>query len=75
MMYWGNGAIGGWGIFGMVLMVVFWVAIIALVIWGIKRFTQEKTTTSKGALDIAKERYAKGEISKEEFEQIKRDLS
>jgi putative membrane protein len=76
MMYWGNGAIGGWGIFGMVLMVVFWIAVIVLVVWGIKRFTQETTaTTSKGALDIAKERYAKGEISKEEFEQIKRDLS
>jgi putative membrane protein len=76
MMYWGNGAIGGWGIFGMVMMVVFWIAIIALVVWGIKRFTQETTTsTSKGALDIAKERYARGEISKEEYEQIKLDLS
>ena len=60
----------------MVMMVATWVAIIVLVVWGIKRFTQEKiTTASKGALDIAKERYAKGEISKEEFEQIKRDLS
>jgi uncharacterized membrane protein len=26
-------------------------------------------------MEIAKERYARGEISKEEFEQIKRDLS
>jgi len=50
----------------MVLMVIFWIAIIALVVWGIKRFTQTTTTViSKGApLDIAKERYAKGEISK-----------
>jgi putative membrane protein len=75
MMYWGNGAIGGWGIFGVVMMVATWVAIIVLVVWGIQQFTKEKTTASKGALDIAKERYAKGEISKEEFEQIKRDLS
>jgi putative membrane protein len=76
MWCWSQGTIGGWGIFGIVMMVVFWIAIIALVVWGIKRFTQETTTsTSNGALDIAKERYAKGEISKEEFEQIKRDLS
>jgi len=77
MWCWGQGAIGGWGIFGTVMMVVFWIAIIVLVVWGIKRFTQETTTlTSKGgALEIAKQRYAKGEISKQEYEQLKRDLS
>jgi len=46
------------GIFGMVMIVVFWVAIIVLAVWGIKRFTQEiASTTSKGVLDITKERY------------------
>jgi uncharacterized membrane protein len=32
------------------------------------------TPTGSNALDIARDRYARGEISKEEFEQIKRDI-
>jgi putative membrane protein len=60
-------------------MLVFWGAIITLVVWGIKKLTEKDTrssTTEKSdSLGIAKERYARGEISREQFEQIKKDLS
>ncbi|MBT3363300.1 MAG: SHOCT domain-containing protein [Chloroflexi bacterium] len=69
---------GGWNIFGGIMMFVFWGAIIALVVWGINRLSQNnstsKTESRHNPIDIAKERYAKGEISKVEFEQIKSDL-
>jgi putative membrane protein len=66
--------------FGGPWMVVFWVAIIALIVWvGItlaRRGTSASGTEQKrDPLDSAKVRYAKGEICKEEFEQIKKDLS
>ena len=67
------------GGFGWILMVLFWV----LVIWGIVYLirggvgndrTQNSGRNEKSAIDILKERYAKGEISKEEFEAKKKDL-
>ncbi len=62
--------------FGGVGMVLFWGGLIALTVWGIAKLTKRSDSASKrDPLDIAKERYARGEISKEEFEQIKRDLS
>ncbi len=78
MWYWSEGM--GWMMVGGgVLMVLFWGAIIALVVWGIKRLTErggsETGTSRKSPLDIAKERYASGEITKEEFDQIKKVLS
>ena len=79
MWYWHEG-MGWWMVFGGIWMVVFWVAIIALIVWGVRKLTERGdsgrgTTEKPDPLEIAKERYARGEISKEEFEQIKKDLS
>ena len=72
-MMWDYGA--GWGFWG-IFMVLFWGGLIALIIWGVMRLSKKDNgnETKSNALDIARERYAKGEISKEEFEQIKQDL-
>ncbi len=67
---------GWWMMFGGLWMVIFWGAIIALIVWGIKKLTERGgSTPGRNPLDVAKERYAKGEISREDFEQIKKDLS
>jgi putative membrane protein len=76
-MMWWPGYTGPWGIGMIILMVVVVAAIIALIVWAVLRFTGNHKTYVSGrqdALDIAKERYARGEITKEQFEQIKKDL-
>ena len=68
----------GWMFFGGFWMIVFWGAIIALIVWVVIRLSRRDDTTSSSkvsALDTAKERYAKGEITKVEFDQIKKDIS
>jgi len=55
------------------LFIIFWAAVIALIIWAIRRFSG-RNGTAQNPMDIARARYAKGEISKEQFEQIKKDL-
>jgi putative membrane protein len=69
-------SMGWWMVFGWVWFIIFWGAIVGLVVWGVKRLTERGGSEGKRSpLDIAKERYARGEISREEFEQIKKDLS
>ena len=76
---WHDEMMGGWGI-GFGWMIIIWVIVMGLIVWGIialvTHSSSEKVTSDhRKALDIAKERDAKGEISKEEFERIKKDLS
>ena len=73
---WGVGDVGwGWMVLGWVWMVVFWGAIIGLVVWGISRISRGRTAPDSTPMDIAKARYARSDITKEEFEALKRDLA
>ncbi len=71
-----SAGMGWWMGFGVILMILFWGAVIALIVWVVKRFTGGTDSNRKNdPLDIARERYARGDISKEEFDQIKKTLS
>lgn len=73
----GNYGYGMMGYGGMFFGLIFWILIIVLAYLLIKRLLEQDKTRGeeKPALDIAKERYAKGEITEEEFEEIKRRLT
>lgn len=68
---------GGWMLGGGLVMVLLWLAPIALVIWLIGSWVtrSQKDTLDKTAIDTLNERYARGEIGRDEFEQKKRDIS
>jgi putative membrane protein len=82
--HWGDGFGFGFG-FGWIFMILWWVliivAIVALVRWlaspssGCSGRRVAEKSTEKSALDILKERYARGEIEQEEFQRKKRELS
>ena len=66
------------GGFGMGLWWIIGIIVLIAVIWPVaKGYSRNNSTTGqsgKSALDILKERYAKGEINKQEFEERKKDL-
>jgi len=77
----------GFGGFGMVYMLIFWVVIIGLAVWLLTRLfpagadraaSGERARRSDGkesALDILQMRYARGEISQREYEQMRQDIT
>ena len=66
------------GFTGVIFMFVWWIFIIfgaiALIRWLIKQPNGLGADYSKTPVEILKERYAKGEIDKKEFETKKKDL-
>ena len=77
----------GFGGFGFFFMLLFWLLIIGLVVWVIAQvFSRTNTQTTGGgstqistqqntALEVLKQRYARGEITKSEYEEMRRELS
>ena len=68
----------GWGWFGMIL---FWLVPILLIALGLKYFFEGGIRPNpgardgrQGALDVLEERYARGEIDREEFIEKRDDL-
>lgn len=81
MGWWHHGwGIGGWEsiLIGGVMMLLFWGGLFALVFFGIRAATgtgrrQEAEPTDQ-ALSILAERFAKGEITSEEYQEMRRVL-
>ena len=78
MMY-GYGGYGTMGWLGPIFMIAFWVLIIIGIVFLIKWLaglsrSESPSERVETPLEILKERYARGEINKDEFEEKKKDL-
>lgn len=84
-MHWGNGSFSS--PFGWIMMIIgmlFWIAFLALLVVGVIYLIRYLGTMGGGPprakmgedpLDVAKRRYAAGEITKEQYEELKRNLT
>lgn len=82
---WGGDWDDGWGwghmIFGSIMMLLFWGGLVVLIVLAVRWIGGGPTrggnhTTSRNrALEILEERYARGEIDKDEFEERRHLLS
>ncbi len=61
---------GWWWIIGLIILI----AVIWIIVKGMNKDTRTSRESTKTALDLLNERYAKGEIDKEEYEKRKNDL-
>jgi putative membrane protein len=73
----GFGMMGGFGLLGLLFNAVILVGIVVLVVWAVKRFTAQgnQPTSGQSARDILQARYARGEITREQYQQMLSDLS
>ena len=76
----GDGMMGGgmwiWMFFNIIIWILVILGIVLLVVWVVRKTRiGERSRVEESALEILKKRYARGEISKEEYEEKKRDIS
>jgi putative membrane protein len=81
MWHTGDG-MGWWMLWGGLMMLLFWGGIIFLVVWVVQSLARRdsgetrppSTSARPTPEEIVKERYARGEINRDEFERMMRDL-
>ena len=71
------------GFFAPILTILFWAVVIGLIVWLVSGLVSGRraanlpastTPPVESALDILQKRYARGEITKAEYEELRRDL-
>lgn len=80
MMY---GWMGGYGWIGMIIGLVFWLVVLGglawLIVWAVRRSGTgnyaSQTPAGISAKEIAQQRYARGEITREQYQQLIEDLN
>jgi len=74
----GWGGYGGYGPFGMIIWIVILIAVVALVVWLVRSLTapgmHHLPPRRSSGLDVLEERYARGEINRDEYLQKKKDI-
>lgn len=67
---------GGWGLGMFSFVLVFWVLVLVALVLGIRWLvSQGGPAKPDSALEVLRQRYARGEIDRDEFEQKRRDLA
>jgi putative membrane protein len=71
----------GFGLFGLLFMILFWVGLIALAVWLVGTLFGRNGRQAKSsgdhelsAREILDRRYARGELTREQYELMKQDL-
>jgi len=69
------GVWGIWGVAMVLMMFVFWGVVITGIVMGMRWLARQgRESKPDAALEILRQRYARGDINREEFESRKRDL-
>lgn len=76
----GFGMMGGFGLIGLIVNVAIIVGVVLLIVWAVKRFSGGKAnwnqpSGNQSPREILQARYARGEITREQYQQMLNDLS
>lgn len=79
MMGGGMMGFGGFGLIGLLFNLAIIVGIVILIVWAVKRFTNGTTSwnqpsSNQSPREILQARYARGEITREQYQQMLNDL-
>jgi putative membrane protein len=70
---------GGFGLIGLLFNLVIVIGIVVLIVWAVKRFSSgsinNQTSGTQSPREILQARYARGEITREQYQQMLQDLS